>query len=429
MADSSQAHRIEERTASISAGPTTKSERVVSLDVLRGFAMLGILVMNIQSFSMVGAAYFNPTAFGNLEGANYGVWYLSHLLADMKFMTIFSMLFGAGIALMSGRQSAKGKSPAGLHYRRMGWLLVIGLMHAYLLWPGDILVAYALCGLVVFLFRNLSPRVLLLLGLLLIGVGSGLSTLSGLSMSYWPEEELVRFEREEWLPTAEDIDQELAVFQAGSWLDQMPLRAMDAFYLETFVFLFLFLWRAGGLMLIGMALFKLDVFSAQRSRAYYGGLVALAVLVGAPVVMLGIHRNFEMGWDVAYSFFFGNQFNYWGSILISLGYVGAIMLVCQSKRLSRLTWPLARVGQMALSNYLLQTTVCTLLFYGHGLGQFGRFSRVDQILTVLVVSLLQLVVSLVWLNYFRFGPCEWLWRSLSYWKRQPFLLETGAGQN
>ena len=113
----------------VEIGPTRLKERIVSLDELRGFAVLGILIMNIQNFSMIGAAYFNPTAYGDLSGPNYGVWLLSHLLADMKFLTIFSMLFGSGIVLMAERMEARGQPPTYLHYRRMAILLLVGLAH------------------------------------------------------------------------------------------------------------------------------------------------------------------------------------------------------------------------------------------------------------------------------------------------------------
>ena len=121
--------------------PVAPSERILSIDVLRGFAVLGILIMNIQSFAMIEAAYLNPTAFGNLIGLNKWVWILSHIFADQKFMTIFSILFGAGIVLMTSKADSNSQSAAGLHYRRTFWLLVIGMMHAYLLWYGEILVA------------------------------------------------------------------------------------------------------------------------------------------------------------------------------------------------------------------------------------------------------------------------------------------------
>src|SRR5437667_1168182 len=153
-------------------GPAPETERIVSMDVLRGFALLGILVMNIQSFAMVGAVYDNPTAYDDLNGANFVVWLLSHLLADQKFISIFSMLFGAGIVLMWQRAACSGARPARLHYRRMGWLILFGLLHAYLLWYGDILYTYGICGLFVYLFRRKSPRTLISFALILATIGS-----------------------------------------------------------------------------------------------------------------------------------------------------------------------------------------------------------------------------------------------------------------
>ena len=127
--------------------PVAPGERIRSLDVLRGFAVLGILIMNVQSFSMPGAAYLNPTAWGDLTGINLAVWLAGHVLADQKFLTLFSILFGAGVCLFAERAEARSGRSAAVHYRRMFWLLVFGLAHAYFLWVGDILVPYALCGL------------------------------------------------------------------------------------------------------------------------------------------------------------------------------------------------------------------------------------------------------------------------------------------
>ena len=138
--------------------PTQPKERIIALDFLRGFALLGILLMNIQSFAMPFAAYFNPTAYGDLTGVNRWVWIGSHIVADNKFMTIFSILYGAGIVLITQKLEKKGHGSAGLHYRRTFWLLVIGMAHAYLLWYGDILVTYALAALLVYFFRKRSPR-------------------------------------------------------------------------------------------------------------------------------------------------------------------------------------------------------------------------------------------------------------------------------
>ena len=134
--------------------PAAPAQRIVAIDALRGFAVLGILIMNIQMFAMINQAYMNPSAFGSLEGAHGWVWALSHALADQKFMTIFSILYGAGIYLITRKIELKGGKSAGIHYRRTLWLLFFGLVHAYLLWHGDILVTYAVCALVIFLFRR-----------------------------------------------------------------------------------------------------------------------------------------------------------------------------------------------------------------------------------------------------------------------------------
>ena len=407
------------------AGPVRTPDRIVALDVLRGAAVLGILVINIQSFAMVFAAYMNPTAHASLEGAHYWVWYFSHLLADQKFMTIFSMLFGAGILLMADRQEAVGRRAAGVHFRRMAALLVFGLLHAYLFWYGDILVLYAVCGSLAFLFRRKSPRSLIIIGMAVVAVSSLLSLAGGLSMSRMPELDRAALERD-FAPPPDKVAEEVAHYRGG-WLRQMEHRIPKALEFHTFIFLVWGVWRAGGLMLIGMGLFKLGVFSAARSRAFYASLTALGILVGLPVVMFGIRLNEQADWDVGYSFFFGVQFNYWASLLVSLAWVALVMLACRSPRLERLTQPLAAVGRMAFTNYILQTILCTTLFYGHGLGLFGSVERVGQMGIVLAVWVLQLVVSPLWLRHFRYGPLEWLWRTLTYWRPVPFRSPAAQG--
>ena len=152
-------------------GPTVPGQRIVALDVLRGFALLGILVMNIQLFAMpVQFITFNPLAYGDLTGINLAVWSLSHIFADQKFMTIFSPMFGAGILLLADRLEARGQSARGIHYRRNLWLLLFGLAHGFLLWTGDILAPYAIAGFVVFLFRNMRPRRLVIVGLVFLSI-------------------------------------------------------------------------------------------------------------------------------------------------------------------------------------------------------------------------------------------------------------------
>lgn len=401
------------------SGPVALVDRIDSLDVLRGVALLGILIMNIQVFAMIFPAYFNPHAYGDLTGPNYVVWLLSHVLADRKFMTIFSMLFGAGIVLMTSRREEAGGRAAGLHYRRMLVLLVLGVCHAYLLWDGDILVTYALCGMVVYPFRRRRPRTLFVIGLILIAFASGLAFLFQWGMQFWPESEVQGFKDGLWHPPPEVVEQTLAL-QRGSWVGMLPERAASALFFQTFVLLMENLWRVSGLMLAGMAFFKLGVFSATRTTRTYVIMLLAGLLIGAPLILAGVAYKDSVNWDVRYCFFLGGQFNYWGSIPLALAWVGLVMLVCRSATLSAVRRPLAAVGQMAFTNYLLQSVVCTTLFFGYGLGWYGHVERIGQFGVVLGVWVVLLVLSVLWLRAFRFGPAEWVWRTLTYAKRQPF---------
>jgi len=397
--------------------PTSEAARITSIDVLRGFAVLGILVMNVQSFSMPIAAYSNPPAYGDLTGANLWTWVVAHVFVSQKMITIFSMLFGAGILLMAERAEASGRATL-LHYRRMGWLILFGLLHAHLLWYGDILYAYGMCGLVAYLFRNRPPASLFLWGVVFIAIASAMSLAFGLMVQSAPPQAVAAFERD-WRPPADEIAAEIDAYRGG-WLDQLRLRSEQAFSLETLPFFTIIGPDVLGRMLLGMALYRLGVFSARRSRGFYLALIALGFLVGVSISALGVYLNFAAGWDVRYSFFFGSQLNGWASILVALGWVGAVMLACQTRALAPVTRRLAAVGRMAFSNYILQTLICTTIFYGHGLGLFGRVDRVGQIAIVVGVWVVQLAISPIWLRNFHYGPLEWLWRSLTYWRPQPF---------
>jgi uncharacterized protein len=184
--------------------PASPDTRILSIDVLRGFAVLGLLIMNIQSFSMIFEAYMNPTAYGDLTGLNKWVWILSHLMANEKFMTLFSMLFGAGILLFIEKVRSKDRKPGPLHYRRNFWLLLFGLAHAYLIWYGDILVAYSLCAFFVYLFRNKKPSTLLILGIIFFIVPVILYLFMGYSIQFWPEEQLEQ-NMQNWKPGVEKM--------------------------------------------------------------------------------------------------------------------------------------------------------------------------------------------------------------------------------
>ena len=395
---------------------TDRSERIASLDVLRGVALLGILIMNIQSFSMPGAAYINPTAYGDLTGINWWTWVVSHVVADQKFISIFSMLFGAGVCLFADRATARTGRSAALHYRRTFWLLVFGLLHAHLLWYGDILVAYALCAVWVYLLRNRSATALFVAGVLVVAVSSAIYLFFGAGLGQMPADAASGV-REAWAPGSAAIAAEIRAYQGG-WLEQLPVRSAEAFFLETFVFLTVFLWRAGGMMLIGMALYKWGFLSAGLSGRRYTIVAVGAGLTGLALIGAGLRNNVAAGFSLEYSMFFGSQFNYWGSAFLSVAYVALVMLAVRYAVAPAFQRRLAAVGRTAFTNYILQTVIGTLIFYGHGLGLFGDVPRYQQMLIVFGVWALQLWAAPIWLARYRFGPLEWAWRSLTYWRWQ-----------
>jgi uncharacterized protein len=241
--------------------------------------------------------------------------------------------------------------------------------------------------------------------------------LIGESLPYWREDwRLAALQG--WQPTAADVAKQLDSYRGG-WLEEFRHRWQLSLVAETLGFALFVFWRAGGLMLIGMAVFKLGVFSAARSARFYATLLAVAACLGIPTILYGVYTNERVGWENLYVKFVGGEFNYWASIVVSLGWVGLVMLIYKSPRLRPLIRPLAAVGQMALTNYLMHTLICTTLFYGHGFGQFGKVERVGQIGIVFAIWAFQLAVSPLWLHYFRFGPAEWLWRAMTYWKLPP----------
>ncbi|MYK01875.1 MAG: DUF418 domain-containing protein, partial [Gemmatimonadales bacterium] len=231
------------------AAPVSGSERIHAIDVLRGVAVLGILIVNIWSFAWVSAAYRNPSAApeGGLGGADFWIWAAVNVFADTKFISIFSLLFGAGIAMMSERMDLRGVPGGRLHYRRQFWLLAIGLLHAYGIWHGDILVPYALCGFILYGFRDWAPRRLLWAGGCAVGIVVLVMGLAHWSTPYWPAGERAEVAAQ-WAPSAAEIGAEIEAM-SGDWAQQMPVRAYYAFLVETVAFAGYLVWRVGGLML------------------------------------------------------------------------------------------------------------------------------------------------------------------------------------
>ena len=188
---------------------------------------------------------------------------------------------------------------------------------------------------------------------------------------------------------------------------------------ETYTVAFYFFWRAAGLMLVGMALYKWGVITASRSTRFYVAWILAGALIGVPVILFGAWRDVQGHFDFRRSFFFNAQFNYWGSPLVSMAWISLVMLCCRAPAWLPRMRRLAAVGRMAFSNYIFETVLCTTIFNGHGLGLYARLDRVELGLIVIAVWAVVFTVSQIWMNHFYFGPLEWLWRSLTYWEREP----------
>lgn len=427
--------------------PVGEHERVGSVDVLRGVAVLGILMMNITAFGLPSAAYVNPMMealephVGAFDGLTKGVWMGIHLLFDLKMMTIFSMLFGAGLVLQGERFGASGRRGfAGVYYRRLLWLFVIGMVHAYFIWYGDILVAYAICGLLLYPLRKLRAGWLIALGVVVtlaaLPIWTGLGFALQFLKSAAAEAQAIlekggalnaeqqgmldgwRDAQADMNPTSEKLSQEIATMR-GSWLESFGQNAKQSLFMQTFLFGLMTLWRGLGAMLLGMGLMKLGVFAAARSMRFYGVLATLGYGIGLPIVWYGGGQLIANSFDMVYIYKVGWHFNYVGSLLVALGHVGAVMLIVKAGALAWVRSRLAAVGRMPLTNYLSQSIICTFVFWGWGLGLYAKVPLAMMVLVVLGVWVLQLLWSPWWMARYRFGPAEWVWRSLTYWKRQP----------
>lgn len=425
--------------------PVTAPERIHTVDTLRGVALLGILVMNIYFFALPGAVYFNPRVWGGAEGINFWTWIATHIFFEQKFMSIFSMLFGAGVVLMFDRAERRGSWFGRIWFRRCFWLLMIGMVHAYLFWYGDILFTYAVCGFMIYFFRRLSPRKLVIIGIILMLVALPLGSALGVFVGFMRDtaveaeqleaagEDLDTMQRsmleswaemkKEYYPTPEQLGEEVELYQSGSYGEIFADRFPTVLNMQLVAGIISVYWHVGGLMLIGMGLMKSGVFSADRSFRFYRGMIFWGYGTGLPLAIWSVRELVAHDFDFIYTFTVAGHYNYAAGVLVSLGHVGLVMLVCRAGLFAALRRRLAAVGRMALTNYLMHTVICTLIFYSYGLGLFGRLPRFPLMGAVLAVWLLQLTVCQPWLERFRFGPAEWLWRSLTYRKLQPFRVQ------
>ena len=410
--------------------PTRTSQRIESLDVLRGFALLGILLLNILGFGMVSSAYMNPMV-GEDAGAtaNLATWATVDLLFEGAMRGLFSILFGAGVALFT--DAARGKTAA-LHYKRNFWLLVFGVVDAFVfLWTGDILITYALAGFLLYPARNASAkRLLIMAGVVFVLTSATYAgTHFGMSQAFGAAIELrgnpdagedIRalaaawddfngdFEQTE-AETAAELEARRASYLSAAEWTRGELGPMLLFVLPVIMF-----WDALLMMLIGMALYKLHILDGSRSDSFYLRLMLIGFAVGLSV------NGYEAYHAASNEFFALATFPYaqWtyhiGRGGMAAGYIGLVMLACRRGWWAGLRTRLAAVGRMALTNYLMHSLIALFVFTGAGLALVGELQRWQLYLVVGGIWVLQLIVSPWWLKRHDFGPVERLWRWLTY---------------
>ncbi len=428
------------------AAPVAETSRVKLIDALRGVALLGILLMNIPGFSMPD--YFSESFRNNPSDVNFWVRAVINTIFEGKMRAMFGMVFGAGVLLFVMKKEATGKPVHGLFYRRMFWLVVFGLIHAHLiLWIGDILYLYGVCGMIVYLFRNVNPKYLVL-GIPLVALidfAGGTTFYQSLRAKRIAYVEAVKVQTAnqtlteaqtkaltDWrqvektmIPNREDAKENTAKMKSNYSTVAGYLRplALDG---QT-KYLPYELWDSIALMLLGLALFKWGFLTGSWSNDDYWKVLKIGYGIGLPLVIYSFYYGFQnfstleanlarmervpINWvNLIYPF---------QRIFLVMAHAAALILLYKSGKIQGLFRRLEAVGQMAFTNYIMHSVICTLFFFGYGLNYYAELEFYQIFFVAGAIWILQLIISPIWLRYFYFGPLEWVWRSLTYWKIQP----------
>lgn len=376
--------------------PTQLKSRIGTLDFARGLAILFILLMNITGFGLPKAAYLNPAYNGLPDGADTLTWGILHILVQGKFLAMFAFLFGAGLQLLmpKGKQWLRA---------RLSWLVLFGLVHAIFFWDGDILLAYGLIGLISWrMIRDAGSTLQLLrTGLVLYAIGLGLLLLLGLIAGPEPSSF--------WLPGYAAIQYEEIWKVYGGW--EAWRNRSDLLSANLMALAVQYGWQLAGLMLTGAALMRSGWLSGNFSQRHYRRMALWSLLVGLCIQIPTTLAQWLNDWEYHVSGYLLQVPSELAAPLMMIGYVSLIYGFWPQLSRLKMAYALRQVGRMALSNYLLQTLLCTTLFYH--LGMFNQWSRSTLLWVVPAVWLINILFSLFWLSHFKQGPVEWLWRKLT----------------
>jgi uncharacterized protein len=411
--------------ADIRPVPTAPHERIEILDILRGLAILGILLVNMLFFAHpLYLLLIDPAPWAN--PLDQAASLLIAFFAQGKFLTLFSLLFGLGLAIQLQRSQEKGQSAVPLYLRRLLALLLIGLAHAFLFWWGDILVYYALLGFVLLLFRNTAPRRLLRWAVAFLAIPLVLTagSVALFELARTTPEGAAQIETAMAASQAQfraAYEQAMAVYSGGDFLAMIPQRMADWAFATSAML-------SGGMLFLVLAMFLVGLYIGKRQllhnaveqlplfrRVFAWGIV-IGVIGNLLYVMLAHGAGaLELTWGTLA----GLAGLFIGAPALSLAYATGLIMLAQNATWHRLLAPLGAVGRTALSNYLLQTLICTTIFHGYGLGLYGQIGPAAGLALTFAIFGLQIPLSNWWVKRFRFGPFEWLWRSLTYGRMQP----------
>lgn len=383
------------------------------MDVLRGVAILGILIINIQSFGRLSSEFLNPKALGDPPMLDWVVWSASHILADEKFIGMLTLLFGAGIVLMAQGAREPPEAFDRRFQRRMNWLLVFGLAHGMLLWPGDILHAYALCGMIAVRLRHREPAQLAALGILLLAFTTVIWLMATAILVFLvPSGMLQSLVDSYWQPTTDVMLREVD-HTNYEWLTSTGDRAVHAVGTMLWALVSDRFWRMLGLILLGMALMRTGFMTGRLRSRVYGTVAALGLAAGIPLILCGLFYNEAVDWDIRYAMFLGRIPNHWAAVAVSLSWISLVVLLLNRPAFRLAARGLDAVGRLAMTNYIGQTIICGALFYGVGLGLFLKLDYLELMAVTGAIWAFQILFSLIYRRFARMGPFEWAWRRLS----------------
>lgn len=406
---------------------TTSPARIVTLDIVRGVAVMGILAMNVVAFAMPPQAYVNPLAYGAETTLDIAVYAFNFVLIDGKMRGLFSFLFGASMLLVIDMAEAKGESAKRVTFRRQLWLLVFGMIHFYLIWYGDILTGYALVGMAAWLFRRKSAPALVATGIALVAAQFGImgyfawlaqalapevaaGTASADELSLWTD-----LTRDLAAPGAERIREIMALYR-GPWTGIVHEQVTNQL-MAPFFFVFIFGWETLGYMLFGMAALKSGFLAGAWADHSYTRVALVALAIGAPAYAVLAALIFASGFSLEALWTWSFAATVAFRPVMVLAYAALVILL--TRKGGWLVERIAAAGRAAFTNYLGTSIIMTGIFYGWGLGLFGELSRAQLWLVVFAMWALMLAWSKPWLDRFAYGPFEWLWRSLARWQVQP----------